>query len=142
VGALQRHADEALIMTTSAEPFVAGPARPASPAVCAVECGAKCCRRPGGYGFFLTEDEGQRLLRLAGIRLIKLREVAERRDPEHRAGWALRFGEQPAGQCPFLDASNLCSIYEDRPAACREFPRAPTAGCLVWPPETLNRRTT
>ena len=24
--------------------------------------------------------------------------------------------------CPFLDPDNYCSIYEDRPAACREYP--------------------
>ena len=24
--------------------------------------------------------------------------------------------------CPFLDAENYCKIYEDRPAACREYP--------------------
>ena len=24
--------------------------------------------------------------------------------------------------CPFLDADNSCSVYEDRPKACREFP--------------------
>lgn len=24
--------------------------------------------------------------------------------------------------CPFLDADNYCSIYEDRPKACREYP--------------------
>jgi len=24
--------------------------------------------------------------------------------------------------CPFLDAENYCSIYKDRPAACREYP--------------------
>ena len=24
--------------------------------------------------------------------------------------------------CPFLDAENYCSIYEDRPRACREYP--------------------
>lgn len=24
--------------------------------------------------------------------------------------------------CPFLGADNYCSIYEDRPKACREFP--------------------
>lgn len=24
--------------------------------------------------------------------------------------------------CPFLEANNACSIYEDRPKACREFP--------------------
>ncbi|MBT1702386.1 YkgJ family cysteine cluster protein [Chryseosolibacter indicus] len=24
--------------------------------------------------------------------------------------------------CPFLDADNYCSVYEDRPKACREYP--------------------
>ena len=24
--------------------------------------------------------------------------------------------------CPFLDSENYCSVYEDRPAACREYP--------------------
>lgn len=24
--------------------------------------------------------------------------------------------------CPFLDAENYCSVYEDRPLACREYP--------------------
>ena len=24
--------------------------------------------------------------------------------------------------CPFLEADNYCSIYEDRPKACREYP--------------------
>ena len=24
--------------------------------------------------------------------------------------------------CAFLDADNTCSIYEDRPLACREYP--------------------
>jgi Fe-S-cluster containining protein len=24
--------------------------------------------------------------------------------------------------CPFLGADNYCSIYEDRPKACREYP--------------------
>ena len=24
--------------------------------------------------------------------------------------------------CPFLDSENYCSVYEDRPKACREYP--------------------
>jgi Fe-S-cluster containining protein len=27
-----------------------------------------------------------------------------------------------AAPCPFLGADNLCSIYDDRPRACREYP--------------------
>jgi Fe-S-cluster containining protein len=85
----------------------------------------------------LTDAEQQRLARLAGIRLVHFREVAERRDPRHRAGWVMRFIDQPNGHCPFLAVtSNRCSIYESRPEACRRFPTVPTAGCLVWPQRT------
>lgn len=30
--------------------------------------------------------------------------------------------------CPFLGSDNYCSIYEDRPKACREFPHTDTKG--------------
>jgi Fe-S-cluster containining protein len=39
------------------------------------------------------------------------------------------------GRCPYLDTQGACSIYEDRPSACRTFPTEPVPGCLVWPPE-------
>ena len=105
----------------------------ASVEVCAVQCGAKCCRTRSAR-ILLSDDEAERLAELAGARTVNFREVAERRDPTHRAGWLLAFAEQPGGVCPFLDqSSNLCSIYEDRPLACRRFPTAPVAGCLVWP---------
>jgi Fe-S-cluster containining protein len=32
--------------------------------------------------------------------------------------------------CPFLGSDNYCSIYEDRPKACREFPHTDTRGQL------------
>jgi len=115
-------------MSAAALPY----ARPPSVEVCAVECGAKCCRQRGQV-VFMTDDEQERLARLAGTRTIRFREVAEKRDPTHRAGWLLAFVDN-GGVCPFLDqSSNLCSIYEDRPLACRRFPTAPTAGCPVWP---------
>jgi Fe-S-cluster containining protein len=116
-------------------PLPVRPARPASRQVCVVECGARCCRTRG-HGIFLDDDEQQLLARLAGIRTITFREVAERRDPRHRAGWLLAFNEQPGGHCPFLDvSSNLCGVYASRPEACRRFPNAPTTGCLLWPKE-------
>ena len=34
--------------------------------------------------------------------------------------------------CIFLD-DNLCTIYNERPNACRRFPRKAYTGCLVWP---------
>ncbi|RMH08733.1 MAG: YkgJ family cysteine cluster protein [Nitrospirae bacterium] len=39
----------------------------------------------------------------------------EQMDPLNRAYYALRL------PCPFLDDNELCSIYHDRPAACREL---------------------
>ena len=30
--------------------------------------------------------------------------------------------------CPFLDAENRCTVYEDRPLSCREFPYLYTPG--------------
>jgi Fe-S-cluster containining protein len=83
----------------------------------------------------LSDDEQRRLDRLAGIRRVNFREVRTSRDLSH-AGWLLAFAEQPDERCPFLDvSSNLCSIYADRPKACRDFPRAPTRDCLVFPAE-------
>jgi Fe-S-cluster containining protein len=87
-------------------------------------------------GVFLDDNEAEKLAALAGARCIVLhfREVAERRAPRHRAGWLLRFADHAAGVCPFLNTlSNECSIYAHRPEACRRFPTAPTANCLVWP---------
>jgi hypothetical protein len=31
--------------------------------------------------------------------------------------------------CPFLNEAELCSIYEDRPACCRNFPNRPSSFC-------------
>lgn len=109
----------------------AAPRRPASVELCSRQCGARCCRAPAGR-ILLSDSDRERLDRLAGVRVITLREVAERRDPTHRAGWALYFADH-GGVCPFLDVSlNLCSIYADRPRACREFPREPVSFCLLW----------
>lgn len=106
---------------------VLGPTRAASVALCAVECGARCCR---GYGIYLSPDEMRRLQALGDGR-VRVRHQPQR--PASRAPWLLAFQDH-AGACPFLVAqTNLCSIYAERPAACRRFPTAPTPDCLVWP---------
>jgi len=102
--------------------------------VCAVECGARCCRAPARL--LVTEDELDRLAELADARgvTITVVPVATRRDPTTRAGSMIVHADQPGGVCPFLiEASNLCSIYEDRPDACRRFPTKPEPGCVLWP---------
>lgn len=90
--------------------------------ICSVECGAKCCNRPFMY---LAESE---------LHLF----------PDHQTHQQLDLGDQIFeaetggflvldGPCPHLDVTNLCSIHEDRPKACREFPHGPTPGCLLSP---------
>ena len=114
-------------MSAAALPY----ARPPSVEVCAVECGAKCCRARSAR-ILVTDEEHDRLLALAGTRTVTFREVTK--DRIHREGWLLALADQPGSVCPFLDqASNLCSIYEHRLRACQRFPTVPVAGCLVWP---------
>lgn len=96
----------------------------ASVELCAERCGAKCCRGPGHVN--LTNEERRELVRLnwrAGLTIVKRDDTGM---------YAMNF--KPA--CVFLDqATNLCSIYEARPGACRRFPVRATKDCLVWPLE-------
>jgi Fe-S-cluster containining protein len=34
----------------------------------------------------------------------------------------INFAEQTKQQCPFLGDDNLCTIYDQRPEACAQFP--------------------
>ena len=92
--------------------------------VCAKQCGGKCCRGPGHVN--VTNEERRRLVALnwrVGLTIVK-------RDDNDM--YAMNF--KPA--CVFLDqATNLCTIYEQRPAACARFPVRPTRDCIVWPLE-------
>jgi len=119
--------------------MVSGPRR-ATTAICAVECGAKCCR--GGGVLTLSETERRRLEGLAGDRRITFRYLQRAYRPRSPGDfrkvlgpWELRFREHEGEQCPFLDEHHLCAIYQDRPAACRAFPMRPEPACLLWPKE-------
>ncbi|MDH6341378.1 Fe-S-cluster containining protein [Parabacteroides sp. PFB2-12] len=73
---------------------------------------ANCCRTLGPR---LTDRD---IERMASALRIKQQEVIARylridEDNDYV------FKEMP---CPFLCADNYCSIYEDRPRACREYP--------------------
>lgn len=92
--------------------------RDPSLAVCAEECGAKCCKAPGHV--FLTTDEMRRL---------KAFNPAVRVLNAERGRWVMDFR---SADCVFL-AGNRCTIYGERPAACQRFPMRPFADCLVWP---------
>lgn len=78
----------------------------------AIDCTAcaNCCREKG---VAVEAEEIERLARHMGI---SAQEFEERHV-------AIDAGEKfmPETPCPFLDG-NLCTVYEDRPAVCREFP--------------------
>lgn len=73
---------------------------------------ANCCRTLGPR---LTDKD---IERMSSSLRIKPQEVVEKylRIDEDRD---YVFKEMP---CPFLGADNYCSIYADRPKACREYP--------------------
>lgn len=83
-------------------------------------CGAKCCRRPA---FYVTQGEHRRLFSQFGLH-------PELETPEFIAkaetGGFLVL-DRP---CPHLDQkTNLCNVYFQRPASCRDFPYSVTPQC-------------
>ena len=80
----------------------------------AIDCTtcANCCRE---MGVAVESEEIERLARHMGISAeeFESRHVATDND----------YGEKfmPETPCPFLGGT-LCTIYEDRPSVCREFP--------------------
>ena len=92
----------------------------ASIQTCAVECGAKCCRNWTKVAF-LSEGEATRLKSLKPDA-----PIVPGNDPDK---WAMFLLDG----CTFLDSNNLCSIYDQRPQACKVFPSKPADFCLVWP---------
>lgn len=93
--------------------------KPASKELCGDECGARCCKEPG---FMLLSPKEK-------VRLKKLNpnlKVAKYKDKKN---WIVWF---KGCDCIFLKG-NVCSIYTERPYACRSFPSRPHPKCLVWP---------
>ncbi len=86
--------------------------------LCAAECEAKCCRN--GY-VYITDKEMRILKKLGTVKVLR-----------HEHVWVLDFHTN-GGQCPFLGEDNTCTIYDQRPSACRSFPSRPYIDCLVWP---------
>lgn len=93
--------------------------------LCAVECGAKCCKAPGHAR--ITREEMHVLKALASTMGKKVK--VYNNGPKV---WILDH-EVNGGQCPFLADDNTCSIHDQRPQACRTYPSRPSEGCLVWP---------
>ncbi|MDB5272622.1 MAG: Fe-S-oxidoreductase [Chitinophagaceae bacterium] len=76
-----------------------------------LEC-AMCCITTGPL---FTDKDISRLAQRFRIKDIEFRNQYLRLDEDN--DWVLK--QVP---CPFLGANNYCSVYEDRPKACREYP--------------------
>jgi len=85
-------------------------------------CFNQCCRQPT---IILKPYDILRLRRRLGVTSTAFLARYTVRVMEEASGLPLRLlalaGEE-AGGCPFLDAVQGCTVYEDRPAACRLFP--------------------
>lgn len=91
-------------------------------AICSRECGGRCCK---ASAVPLSAAEAGRLPALA-----QSLGLAPPRIISSESG--LPFVMQ-ASPCTFLNKSNLCSIYSQRPDHCRAFPRDLLEWCpLSW----------
>jgi len=73
---------------------------------------ANCCKTTSPIFYTTDIDRAARSLKIKpGEFVEKYLRIDEDRD------YVLK-----SSPCPFLDAENYCSIYEDRPKACREYP--------------------
>ena len=102
---------------------VQGWVRPPSLALCADECGAKCCKN---RLVLLTPGEATRLSSMGHAPITQ--------------GTNGRWAMLTIPTCVFLTTENLCRIYAERPEACRVFPQRPASGCLVWPKDLVHAR--
>jgi Fe-S-cluster containining protein len=70
----------------------------------------------------MTKEEAVLLAKLAGG------EIQMKLDPDKKtAPYVMNI----KGGCQFLK-DGACSIHEQRPNACRNFPHRPIKGCAVW----------
>ncbi|NVO18952.1 MAG: YkgJ family cysteine cluster protein [Bacteroidetes bacterium] len=76
-----------------------------------LEC-ANCCRSLGPR---ITDADVGRIASALKIKPAQLVSDLLHRDEDGD----LVFNSMP---CPFIDSENYCSIYENRPRACREYP--------------------
>ena len=102
------------------------------------QCVAACCKQNGHeFAAILAEDERARFGPFAQIVTL------QRSDGTLAGEMVLPYRE---GRCQFLGADDRCTIYDDRPRACRAFECAPKFNArgvndhdsfLQWNPQVL-----
>jgi hypothetical protein len=81
---------------------------------------ANCCK---SMTVLLTEADIERIARHLGL---SVQQFTERYlEPDEEEASLPKMRQQP---CPFLGGDNRCTIYNMRPAACREYPHTDKEG--------------
>ncbi len=81
---------------------------------------ANCCKT---MTVLLTEADIDRIARHLGTTVEEF--AARYSEPDEEEAPLLKMRQQP---CPFLGGDNCCTIYDVRPAACREYPHTDKEG--------------
>lgn len=87
-----------------------------------VPCFNRCC---SDVNIFLTPYDVLRLknrLRITSGEFLERHTVIPVHAGQKHPVVLLRMGDDEAKTCPFVDAAAGCTVYEDRPWACRMFP--------------------
>lgn len=100
--------------------------------ICSKQCGAKCCRAPSRMVILREEAE------LMSLLMGKERAQSTPVVPKDNGTFEMHF-KDTGGACPFLDQkTNLCTIYDQRPLACRKYPQVWEEACIISGPGRQN----
>lgn len=86
-----------------------------------VKCFMKCCRDADMYLYPYDIIRMKSRLGIGSQEFLEKYTLTAFRDNPSFPNVMLRMADLPEKPCPFL-ASQGCSIYEDRPSSCREYP--------------------
>jgi Fe-S-cluster containining protein len=86
-----------------------------------LECFTKCCMDADMYLYPYDVIRMKQRLGITSAQFLEKHTFSSVRDNPFLSNVMLRMTEKPGRPCPFL-APVGCSIYEDRPSSCREYP--------------------
>ncbi len=101
-----------------------------------VACFTRCCRQLRLYLYPYDILRLKNRLRIHSAEFMRLHTVLARGSHPYFPSVMLRMAENREKSCPFLDKDDGCTVYRDRPSACRSYPlergveKLPTGGPL------------